>query len=195
MKFGITSSLVLTYTLSFSQSLSLKDSLNLKKDIDSVLSKYGFKNSPYTINVKSKNQKGGQTAFIINNNYYGDTASNDTNFGFFDTILNGEINVFVFPKTGVWASPFIAYDSAATDVMIGISYSLRTISRNFLIGVDGIPIAFVVETSQSPSSINAPIRVMLKSKDAFFFFGDRSNKDRIYRYFSGNAFKVLQYGK
>lgn len=34
------------------------------------MTKYGLKNVGYQINVQSDNQRGGQTAFIINNNYF-----------------------------------------------------------------------------------------------------------------------------
>lgn len=46
------------------------DSTLLKKEIDAVLAKHGLKSTGFSINVISINQKGGQTAYSITNNYY-----------------------------------------------------------------------------------------------------------------------------
>jgi hypothetical protein len=48
------------------------DSVKLKREIDSVLAKYGLKSKGFAINVISLSQKGGQTAYSITNNYYGE---------------------------------------------------------------------------------------------------------------------------
>lgn len=48
------------------------DSVLLKKKIDAVLAKHGLKSKGFVINVISTNQKGGQTAYSITNNYYQD---------------------------------------------------------------------------------------------------------------------------
>src|SRR6185437_3243601 len=68
----ITGSLIFYSKISFCQTKKyFNDSLLLKKEIDSVLAKHGLKSRGFTINVISLNQKGGQTAYSITNNYYG----------------------------------------------------------------------------------------------------------------------------
>jgi predicted RNA binding protein YcfA (HicA-like mRNA interferase family) len=44
------------------------------KEIDSVLAKYGLKSKGFKIDVVSINQSGGQNAFSITNNYYGNVT-------------------------------------------------------------------------------------------------------------------------
>lgn len=62
---------------SFSQiKKSFDDSALLKKEIDSVLRKHGLKSKGFSINVISLDQKGGQTAYAITNNYYGNVTIN-----------------------------------------------------------------------------------------------------------------------
>lgn len=63
-------SLFLFSFASNSQILSKQDSINFKNDLEKLLTKYGLKDVGYQINVQSNNQRGGQTAFIINNNYF-----------------------------------------------------------------------------------------------------------------------------
>lgn len=46
------------------------DSIALKKELDAVLAKYGLKSTGFAVNVISLNQKGGQNAYSITNNYY-----------------------------------------------------------------------------------------------------------------------------
>lgn len=46
------------------------DSVALQKELDVVLAKYGLKSKGFAVNVVSLNQKGGQTAYSITNNYY-----------------------------------------------------------------------------------------------------------------------------
>ncbi len=50
------------------------DTTAFKKEFEKLLVKYGFNKNGYSLNVTSNNQNGGQTAFIITNNYYGDTS-------------------------------------------------------------------------------------------------------------------------
>jgi hypothetical protein len=61
----------------YSQSKNkFNDSVMLKKEIDSVLAKHGLKSKGFAINVISINQKAGQTAYSITNNYYGNVNIN-----------------------------------------------------------------------------------------------------------------------
>lgn len=46
-----------------------QDTSGLRKEISVLLKKYGVANAGFELKVNSTNQKGGQTAFVINNNY------------------------------------------------------------------------------------------------------------------------------
>jgi hypothetical protein len=65
----ITSSFLLFSFCSYSQILSKQDSISFKNELEKLLTKYGLQTAGYQINVQSKDQRGGQTAFSINNNY------------------------------------------------------------------------------------------------------------------------------
>src|SRR5205085_1936295 len=65
--------LLLFCYISFSQT-KVSDTVAFKKDFEQLLKKYGIVSKGYSINVTSINQKGGQTAFVITNNYLGDTT-------------------------------------------------------------------------------------------------------------------------
>ena len=64
LKSLIISSFLTTPFVSYSQ-----DTANLRKEISVLLKKYGLSNAGFELKVNSNNQKGGQTAFVINNNY------------------------------------------------------------------------------------------------------------------------------
>jgi hypothetical protein len=94
-----------------SHSQNITDTSSLKKDFEKLLKKYGIKNTGYMISVNSINQKGGQTALVINNNYFGDTLSEKNNiFYFFDTI-GSKVSLYVAPNKGIWTSPFVLTDT------------------------------------------------------------------------------------
>lgn len=54
---------IISPVFSFSQG----DTAKLKKEITAILKKYGYKDAIFNLKVESSNQKGGQTAFEINN--------------------------------------------------------------------------------------------------------------------------------
>lgn len=78
---------------SVSSSKSNVDTAEIRKEILQVLKKHGLKDISFLINVKSLNQKGGQTAFEISNYNYKNTFNikeehtvNGNNFG-----VNGNV--------------------------------------------------------------------------------------------------------
>lgn len=75
-------------------SISQTDTSKLKKEIAVLLKKYGLKNASFLLKVESLNQKGGQTAFEINN-YNGKEIHvvNGPNYG-----VNGNISLGVPPR-------------------------------------------------------------------------------------------------
>lgn len=70
------------------------DTATLRKDISALLKRHGLKNAPFEIKIESANQKGGQTAYIINN-YNGRETHivNGSNYG-----VNGNLSVGVPPR-------------------------------------------------------------------------------------------------
>jgi hypothetical protein len=82
----ISSVLIFSFT-TYSQVLSKEDSINFKKDLEKLLTKYGLQTAGYQINVQSNNQRGGQTAFIITNNYFSPKKREIS-----DSLLNAIIN-------------------------------------------------------------------------------------------------------
>lgn len=83
----IVSTILLCYSMvSYSQT----DSFHLRKAIELALKKYGPKDAKYELSVTANDQKGGQTAFVINN-YNG--RNNHINNGTING-NNGDINIF-----------------------------------------------------------------------------------------------------
>jgi hypothetical protein len=78
------------------------DSTLLKKEIDNLLAKHGLKSTGFSINVISVNQKGGQTAYSITNNYYGlkpREVTNDIMSEVEKQVLNKETPVTVYRRS------------------------------------------------------------------------------------------------
>ena len=169
---------------SFSQNTPT-DTAAFKRDFEKLLSKYGLSNKSYLINVTSNNQKGGQTAFIINNNFYGDTLSERNNIDYvFDTAGN-HITLTVAPKKGIWTQPFVFADSSNThryfDVGVGVA---AFISDNVVWVVDkwrsvggGI--------SQHSVSHFWPLIIELKDNDPnqYFIFGDFLDPNKTFLFY------------
>lgn len=59
--------IIISLTIPRTLLLAQSDSLKMKKEITAILKKYGYKDASFSLKVESKNQKGGQTAFEINN--------------------------------------------------------------------------------------------------------------------------------
>lgn len=187
-------SILFTPILSCAQNLSKNDSLNLKKDIDSLLSKYGFKDNPYVINVQSKNQKGGQTAFIINNNYYGDSILASNNFGYRIDTSGTTLNVSVYPLKGIWQMPYIGIDTSDFNSKHQVGYDPGAGTINFADGVklkiNDTTYNLVYVIRGSVCSKNNPMLVTLKTVKSFFTFGDYTDDNKNYIFSLGTAWSL-----
>jgi len=164
------------------------DSVSLKREIDSVLARYGLKSKGFVINVFSLNQKGGQTAYSITNNFYGDSVRAEKNFGF-DTLTEGGVKyLYVFPRRGTWVSPFVGYDSVLRDVSfdpgIGVSASSHE-SILFKNPVNGTLHKTMWIFTSHVCSRTLPLRIGLLRPAAFVIFGDYADPEKIYFYQNG----------
>lgn len=127
------------------------------------------------ISVKSNNQHGGQTAFIINNNYYGDTLAYQENVDYKIRKIGKDSVLSIWPKKGVWASPFVLTDSSVNmKNRVHISHMTLTFPvTDYDMITDGKKIVLRGSTYSNPSSVTQPINVVLTSKkEEFFIIGD-----------------------
>lgn len=131
----ITSLLLLSSFNLLAQNISKQDSAAFKKDFEQLLKKYGFKSKGYSVNITSINQKGGQTAFIINNNYLGDTSQRHLTDKELTTILdqikkiNKEYKNFDSTKIEIYSLPLPESQRFAVEIKTKLSslkYSVTT---------------------------------------------------------------------
>ncbi|MFP5040283.1 hypothetical protein, partial [Parasediminibacterium sp. JCM 36343] len=91
--------LLITPVVSYSQ-----DTASLRKEISALLKKYGISNAGFELKVNSNNQKGGQTAFVITNNY-NYTVVNDipmyAKYGILGLEVNSNAVMIPAVKTGL----------------------------------------------------------------------------------------------
>lgn len=170
---------------SYSQSKAT-DTAAFKKEFEKLLLKYGITGKGYAINVTSINQAGGQTAFMISNNYYHDSVLDATNFEFSikDDILT------VYPKRGIWTSAFASTDSLKAnrrfiDPGVGVSASIHGTS----IIIDGkiIPCAGIIRSSPCSKRFPMEIKMLKDDPDQFYIFGDMQEDNKIYLYHNGKV--------
>lgn len=164
----------------------LKDSASFKRDFEKLLSKYGINSSSYIINVSSVNQSGGQTAFVITNNYYGDSVSDFTNFGY--SFNNDSTLLTVFPQKGVWQSPFVSTDSLKSnrhfvDPGIGVVATFHGMK----IMLDSVEYTLFGVGPDRRCSKRFPLYIYLQKNDPnqFFVFGDIQDSHKTYIYYKG----------
>lgn len=172
--------------LCFAQTKGI-DSVAFKNDFEKLLSRYGLNNENYLISVTSYNQKGGQTAFIINNNYYGDPSGDSSNVHF-EIITEGGVPIlYVSPKNGSWVAPFVMADSvramrpffdpgAGLVRYFGGLMFTDTITKKQYALFGSIP--------NGSASRSFPLRITLTKDDPneFFIFGDFDNINKTYYY-------------
>lgn len=187
IKLLIIINLLLSISVSSFSQKTPTDTVAFKRDFEKLLSKYGLSNKSYLINVTSNNQKGGQTAFIINNNFYGDTISDKNNITYiFDTTGN-HVTLTVAPKKGIWTQPFVFADSSNThryfDVGIGTS---AFITDNIVWVVDRWR-NVAGGVSQHSVSHFWPLRIELKDNDPnqYFIFGDFLDPNKTFLFYKG----------
>jgi hypothetical protein len=82
--------IIISLIFSCLQSYCQVDTAKLRKEIALVLKKYGLKEPLFELKIQSTNQKGGQTAYVINN-YNGKNIHviNGNNYGVNGDIING----------------------------------------------------------------------------------------------------------
>jgi hypothetical protein len=177
------------YTISYTQTLSPKDSINFKHNFEALLKKYKLDNKGYKINVQSNNQSGGQTAFIITNNYYKDPnlIPDSLNYVSTITIEKGRKVLTVYPKSGSWIQPILFYDTSDVDIKLKIypvpniitSYSATLSNKAGILKVKGIVFPMACSISQ-------PIHIYLNDKPAeFYYFGDNADLNKRFFYSKG----------
>jgi len=183
---------LLIYKFSYSQQPhAFNDSILLRRELDSVLAKHGLKTKGFVINVISLDQRGGQTAYSITNNYYyGDTTSDVTNFGC-DTITEGGKKwVYVYPKKGVWQNPFIGLDTLTFRDYIfdpGIGTVVTVPGFSVLLPNDTVNHGVFITIPSGVCSRNTPLRVAVLKENGFFIFGDFTDFDKFYLYSKGKG--------
>lgn len=187
-----TSSLLALSLSSFCQTQKI-DTNNLKRELDGLLKKYGVKSTGFSINVISIDQKGGQTAYQITNNYYSDPnyIPDADNFRVTSSDNYDGIKVLlVSPKRGVWTTPFVLFDSSkgqpARPIYYGTSHPM---SLTLHIGnSDHVMVGIRLD---NPCSPNNPLPInFANDKDGYFCFGDFGYDTRYYIYHDGKAFQI-----
>lgn len=178
--------LLLISVSSFSQKAQ-PDTVAFKKEFEKLLEKYGLSNKSYMINVNSNNQKGGQTAFIINNNFYGDTATEKNNLTYgFDTVDN-HVTLIVSPLKGPWINPFVFADSSDSHNYYEVGAGFVSFARpHFVWVVDKWRSVAGPITHQSVSN-NWPLFIKLKDNDPnqYFIFGDFLDPNKTFLFYKG----------
>lgn len=180
----------LSYTSFCQKNPGYIDSVSLKKEIDSVLARYGLKSKGFVINVISLNQKGGQTAYSITNNFYGDTIRAETNYGFDTLTENGIKYLYVYPRRGTWQSPFVGYDSLMNDISFDPGVGVSGVSREsirFNNPNSGTLHKTMWIFNSSICSRTMPLRIGLLKPSAFVIFGDYADPEKIYFYQKGKV--------
>jgi hypothetical protein len=180
-------SFLIISTASFSQKKNTKvDSAVLKKELDAVLSKYGLKTKGFAINVISINQKGGQTAYSITNNFYRDSSyiPDSVNYNFKISTYKEQHFLVVWPKYEVWHQPFVLYDSTKGNKSqwSGMQQILSGIKLMY----NGKIFTMSGKKLFEPISKNSPLFINIDSDPTgVFAFGDFSNEKKAYIFFKG----------
>lgn len=161
------------------------DTTVLKKEIDAVLAKYGLKSKGFAINVISNNQKGGQTAYLITNNYYGDTTTERNNISYsFDT-TDKKITLVVSPLKGTWISPFLLTDSSDEHEYFQTRNGFYSSTESIVWIVDRWCNTKTIITPY-PVSKFLPFYLQLKDDpNQYFVFGDFTDLNKTFLYYKG----------
>lgn len=165
---------------------TIKDTIGFKKDFEELLIKYGIKNKGYLINVMSVNQKGGQTALIINNNYYTDSISDEENLLSYITNEKNRKCLKVSPKKGVWNSPFALSSSTSLEehllecgVGLYDSFDVTATIQNFNISLKGY------KCNIPCSKLPMTIYINISDPNEMIMFGDWQDPYKTYIYTEG----------
>lgn len=166
------------------------DTTLFKKDFEKLLSKYHINSIGYLINVTSNNQSGGQTAFVITNNYYGDSVLDAKNFKY---TLIGDSNqkvLTVAPRKGIWVSPFVATDSAKSRIhFFDPGSGMVSFIHGIMACIDDIDYPIEGAGRDGASSKLFPLVIYLHPNDPsqFYIFGDLQDSHKWYLYYKGEV--------
>lgn len=152
--------------LSFS-SYSQTDTAKLRKELYALLKKYGLKDASFLLKVESLNQKGGQTAFEINNNY---KISGDLNVyanvfrqpekkdveAIIYLLQNKNRKIILLYLTPDYESKF--YCTQLQTILINNGYKDVEIRNRMLVGYKSLPNPITVDT------VNYTIQVELNGR-------------------------------
>lgn len=156
------------------------------------MKKHGIKSNIYSINVSSNNQSGGQTAFVINNNYYRDTISNKYNFEYNIINRTGKKILSVKPKSGSWLYPF-ALTNSSNEI---INLLTSSHGNGMVSDLNGTPVTLQgKEYILNGRSCNCPCNkipieffIDVDDPNQIIIFGDLSDPEKTYIY---NQQKVI----
>lgn len=190
MKSIIINSLVFFISISANCQERIADSTAFRNDFEKLLKKYGFETKSYIVNVQSVGQKGGQTAFVINNNFYGDTLSEEFNISY-EIITEGSQKIlYAAPKKGVWITPFVCMDSLkwrsnvynpGIGVVVGLSNLTAKVEKK-LYHIGG------VGSNNSCSSVFTMVMYLSQTDpNEFLMFGDLQDPLKTYLYYKGKV--------
>lgn len=180
---------VLFYFDCFSQKLVRYDTVGFKKDFEQLLKKYRIQSKGYSVNVISINQKGGQNALVINNNFFSDSSLDSSNYNFKVIHEENQSYLIVSPKKGVWNSPVVFTDSlSATRSFFDPGVGFSSIIRDISVEIEGRHYKLIGKTKSSVCSKNFPLTINL-SKDIgeFYIFGDIQDNRKLYLYKNGRV--------
>ncbi len=171
---------------SFSQSVTT-DTAAFKREFEKLLSKYGLSSKSYLINVTSNNQKGGQTAFIINNNFYGDTLSEKNNIDYIFDTTNNLVTLTVAPRKGIWTQPFVFADSSNKHAYFDVGIGASAYIYDNIVWVIDRWRSVAGGVSQNSVSHYWPLTIRVKANDPnqYFIFGDFLDPNKTFLFYNG----------
>lgn len=157
--------LLITSHFSFSQKKI--DTAKIRKEVADVLKRNGVKTPFFELKVASENQKGGQTAFVINNNY---KVSGDLNVyanvfrqpekqdveDIIHSLKNKNRKIKLIHLTPDYESKF--YCSQLKTILINNGYKDVEITNQMLVGFQSLPKPILIDT------VNYIIRVELNGR-------------------------------
>lgn len=183
----IITSFLLGSLLASNSQETLRDTTAFKREFEKLLTKYGLNAKSYMINVTSNNQKGGQTALIITNNFYGDTLSEENNIEFFFDTTGSHVTLTAAPKKGIWTQPFVFADSSTKHRYFDVGIGVSTYVREYVVWV--VDRWRIVEGGISQHSISSywPLKIDLKESDPdqYFIFGDFLDPNKTFLFYKG----------
>lgn len=179
---------------SYSQFLSSQDSSNFKREFEALLKKYKLDDKGYKISVQSSNQSGGQTAFIITNNYYKDPnlIADSINYIYLISMENQRKVLTIYPKSGAWVQPILFYDSSDIELKSKI-YPLPAMYAGYFgtLRIANNILSIKGSIFSTACTFVSPIHIYLNDKpNEYYYFGDNTDTNKRYFYSNGKVIWV-----